>query len=59
MPENPLMLVTVTVVCLSDPTGIAMEPALSVMEKSAVPELTMTVRVVDASTVPPVALTVT
>jgi len=59
LPEKPLTLVTVTVVCLSDPTGIVMDAALSVMEKSAEPELTVTIRVADAYTVPPVPVTVT
>ena len=33
-PENPLTLVRVTIVCLSDASGIAMEVALSLIVKS-------------------------
>jgi hypothetical protein len=34
LPENPLTLVTVTTVCLSEATGIAWEVGFSVMAKS-------------------------
>lgn len=34
LPENPLRLVTVTMVCLSEPTGIVIDVALSLMVKS-------------------------
>ena len=37
LPEKPLRLVTVTIVCLSEPRGIAMEVALSLIEKSPCP----------------------
>ena len=47
LPKKPPRLVMVTTVCLSEPTGIAREVALSVMEKSAVAKLTVTLRIVD------------
>jgi hypothetical protein len=40
-PEKPLMLVTVTVVCLSELSGIEIEVALSVIVKSGVELVTV------------------
>ena len=57
-PEKPLILSTVTIVCLSEPTGIAIEVALSVMEKSAAAELTVTVTVIELVRFPLVPVTV-
>lgn len=51
-PENPLMLSTVTTVCLSEPTGIAIAVALSVIEKSAEFELTTNITWVEVVTLP-------
>jgi hypothetical protein len=59
LPENPLRLLTVTTVCLSDPTGIESEVALSVREKFAEAGLTVTVRAVDLERLPLVPVTVT
>jgi hypothetical protein len=59
LPEKPLRLVTVTTVCLSEPTGIEREEALSLIEKFADAELTVTLRVVDLDRLPLVPVTVT
>jgi len=59
LPKKPLMLVTVTVVCISEPTGIVMEVALSLMEKSAEAEFTVTTRVTNLDRLPLVPVTVT
>lgn len=59
-PENPLTLATVTTVCLSEPTGIEMKVALSVMVKSPAPELdTVTVILTVWVIAPLVPVTVT
>ena len=58
LPKKPPRLVTVTTVCLSEPTGIAREVALSVMEKSAVAKLTVTLRIVDLVMLPLIPVTV-
>jgi hypothetical protein len=58
LPKKPLRLVTVTTVCLSEPTGMTRELALSLIEKSAVERLTVTVRVVDLVILPLVPVTV-
>jgi hypothetical protein len=59
LPEKPPRLVRVTIVCLSEPTGIEREVALSVMEKSAEAEFTVTVSVADLVRLPLVPVTVT
>jgi len=63
LPKNPLTLSRSRVVCCSDPRGIVCELGLSEIVKSELegggPGLTVTVRVADADTVPPVAITVT
>ncbi len=60
LPENPLTLATVTIVCLSDPTGIEMKVALSAMVKSEDPELvTVTAMLTDCEIEPLVPVTVT
>jgi hypothetical protein len=43
LPEKPLTLVTVTMVCRSDPTGIARDVALSAIVKSPVEDELVTV----------------
>jgi hypothetical protein len=58
LPEKPLRLVTVTIVCLSEPAGIEREVALSLMEKFAEAELTVTVTVADLDRLPLVPVTV-
>jgi hypothetical protein len=58
LPEKPLMLVRLTIVCLSEPTGIVREVALSPMEKFAEAELTVTVSEVDLDRLPLVPVTV-
>jgi hypothetical protein len=59
-PENPLTLVTVTTVCLSDATGIEMNVALSMMVKSADDVVvTVTVTLTECEVDPLVPVTVT
>jgi len=57
-PEKPLRLVTLTIVCLSEPTGIAIDVALSVIEKSACPELTVSFTVTELVRFPLLPVTV-
>lgn len=59
LPEKPLRLLRVTTVCLSDPTGIVSEVALSLMEKFDDAGLTVTVRVADLVRLPLVPVTIT
>lgn len=60
LPENPLTLVTVTVVCLSDATGIEMKVALSEIVKSADDVfVTFTVTLTECEIDPLVPVTVT
>lgn len=59
LPKKPLRLLTVTTVCLSDPTGMLSEVALSLIEKFADAGLTVTVRVADLVRLPLVPVTVT
>lgn len=57
-PEKPLRLSTVTMVCLSEPTGIAIDVALSVIEKSARPEFTVTFTVAELVRFPLIPVTI-
>jgi hypothetical protein len=60
LPENPLTLVTVTTVCLSDPTGMEMRVALSAIVKSEDDEfVTVTVTLTECEVEPLVPVTVT
>jgi hypothetical protein len=59
LPEKPETLLTSRAVCCSDPSGIATDPAPSVMEKSEEAELTPTERDIDLDRFPLVPVTVT
>ncbi len=61
LPEKPLTLVTVTTVCLSEPTGMAWKVGLSAIVKSPDAEIvTITVMLVlcDSGPLDPVRVTV-